>query len=108
MEWSLRTLPNAVAIAICAEGSPGSGALSGFRRISSMDGRSRNSRRKSTSSVVAAGPTVPSRELSFDLCGSREESALLPTCEAAQDVQSNERMERFKELRGFHGLSFIE
>jgi len=44
-----------------------------------MDGRSRNSRRKATSSVVAEGPTVPSRKLRFDLGGSREEASLLAT-----------------------------
>jgi len=42
-ELSLKTLPSAVAIAICAEGSVGSGAVVGFRRISSIDGNWRNS-----------------------------------------------------------------
>ena len=60
-EVSLKTLPRAVAMAICAEGSVGSGAVAGLSRISSIDGSWRNSRRKATSSEAAAGPTVPSR-----------------------------------------------
>jgi hypothetical protein len=59
-EVSLKTLPRAVAMAICAEGSVGSGAVVGFRRISSIEGNWRNSRMKATSSEAAAGPTVPS------------------------------------------------
>jgi len=34
-------------------------------------------------------PNRTLKQLSFDLCGSREESALLPTREAAQDVRSH-------------------
>src|ERR1035438_9414482 len=60
-EVSLMALPRAVAMAICAEGSVGSGAAVGFRRISSIEGNWRNSRMKATSSEAAAGPTVPSR-----------------------------------------------
>jgi len=37
-EVSLKTLPRAVAMAICAEGSMGSDAVVGFRRISSTEG----------------------------------------------------------------------
>jgi hypothetical protein len=60
-EVSLMALPRAVAMAICAEGSVGSGAAVGFRRISSIEGNWRNSRMNATSSEAAAGPTVPSR-----------------------------------------------
>src|ERR1700752_1432049 len=37
-ELSLNTLPRAVAIAICAEGSVGTRAVAGLSRISSIDG----------------------------------------------------------------------
>jgi hypothetical protein len=60
-EVSLMALPRAVAMAICAEGSVGSGAVVGFKRISSIEGNWRNSRMNATSSEAAAGPTVPSR-----------------------------------------------
>jgi hypothetical protein len=60
-ELSLMTLPRAVATAICAEGSVGSGAVVGFRRISSIDGNWRKSCRNATNSEAAAGPTVPSK-----------------------------------------------
>ena len=60
IELSLITRPSAVAMAICADGSVGSGAVSGLRRISSIDGNWRKRRRKASSSADAACPTVPS------------------------------------------------
>src|SRR5208337_175591 len=60
MELSLITRPSAVEIAICADGSVGSGADSGLSRISSIDGNWRKRRRKASSSADAACPTVPS------------------------------------------------
>jgi hypothetical protein len=59
-ELSVMARPSAVAIAICAEVSVGSGAVSGLSRISSIDGNCRKSRRNAINSAAAAGPTVPS------------------------------------------------
>ena len=59
-ELSVMARPSAVAMAICAEVSAGSGAVSGLSRISSIDGNCRKSRRNAINSAAAAGPTVPS------------------------------------------------
>src|SRR5271170_6671794 len=67
MEMSDMTRPRAVAMAIWAEVSVGSGAVSGVSRISSIDGSLRKSLRNATSSEVAAGPTVPSRSCASNL-----------------------------------------
>ena len=74
IEWSVSARPRAVAIAIRADGSSGSGATSGLRRISSIDGNCRNRRRKATSSVVAAWPDRSFEQLRFDLGGARQRS----------------------------------
>ena len=54
-ELSVMARPSAVAIAICAEVSAGSDAVSGLSRISSIDGNCRKSRRNAINSAAARG-----------------------------------------------------
>ena len=43
-----------------AEGSSGTGAVAGFSRMPSSEGRERDTRRKPVNSMAAPRPTVPS------------------------------------------------
>ena len=66
-ELSVMARPSAVAIAICADVSVGSGAASGLSRISSIDGNWRKRRRKASSSADAALPHRPVEQLRLEL-----------------------------------------
>ncbi len=50
---------SAEATAYCAAAFSGTGSLSGFNRMASMLGNSRNMRRKAENSVAAPVPTAP-------------------------------------------------
>ena len=76
-ELSLNTLPRAVAIAICADGSVGTVAVAGLSRISSIDGKLAKQSEESDKLRGRCRSYGSIQELRLKLAGSRQKLCLL-------------------------------
>ena len=85
-ELSLKTLPRAVAMAICAEGSVGSGAVVGFRRISSIDGKLAKQPKESDKLRGRCRPHGSIQELRLKFARPRQKLCLLTAGDTAKDL----------------------